>query len=60
MEGTAMTAFLGSVAEIVTQILSWIPDVTAVIIADPFLLFTVGFLAVGGAIGLIGRLLARN
>lgn len=60
MEGTAMTAFLTSVGEIVTQILSWIPDVTAVIIADPFLLFTVGFLAVGGAVGLIGRMLSRN
>lgn len=60
MEGTAMTAFLTSVGEIVTQILGWIPDVTAVIIADPFLLFTVGFLAVGGAVGLIGRMLSRN
>ena len=61
MEGaTVMTEFLSSVGAIVTQILTWIPDVTAVIVADPFLLFTVGFLAVGGAIGLIGRLLARN
>lgn len=61
MEGaTAMTEFLTSVAAIVTQILAWIPQVTGVIIDDPFLLFTVGFLAVGGAVGIIGRLLSRN
>lgn len=61
MEGaTAMTEFLSSVAAIVTQILTWIPEVTGVIVADPFLLFTVGFLAVGGAVGIIGRLLSRN
>ena len=61
MEGaTAMTEFLTSVAAIVTQILAWIPEVTGVIVDDPFLLFTVGFLAVGGAVGIIGRLLSRN
>lgn len=61
MEGAnAMTEFLTSVAAIVTQILAWIPEVTGVIVDDPFLLFTVGFLAVGGAVGIIGRLLSRN
>lgn len=56
----AMSAFLTSVGEIVTQILTWVPSVISVILASPFLLFTVGFLAVGGVIGIIGRLLSRN
>lgn len=55
-----MTAFLGDVASIVTQILTWVTSVTTTITSSPMLLFTVGFLALGGAIGIFGRLLSRN
>lgn len=55
-----MSAFLTNIGTIVTQIVSWIPTVVGVITDSPFLLFTVGFLAVGGVIGLIGRLLSRG
>lgn len=56
----AMAAFLSDIALIVTQILSWVSTVATTITSTPLLLFTVGFLAIGGAIGIFGRLLSRN
>lgn len=56
----AMSAFLTDVASIVTQILTWVSSVTTTIVGSPMLLFTVGFLALGGAIGIFGRLLSRR
>lgn len=56
----AMAAFLSDIALIVTQILSWVTTVATTITSTPLLLFTVGFLAIGGAIGIFGRLLSRN
>lgn len=56
----AMSAFLADVALIATQIFSWVGTVTTTITGSPMLLFTVGFLAVGGAIGIFGRLLSRR
>lgn len=56
----AMAAFLADVASIVTQILTWVGSVTTTITSSPMLLFTVGFLAIGGAVGIFGRLLSRN
>lgn len=55
-----MAAFLALVTQIVTEILSWTGSVIELVTTTPFLLFTVGFLALGGAIGIFGRLLSRN
>lgn len=55
-----MTTFLGLVSQVVTSILSWTTSVINLVTTTPFLLFTVGFLALGGAIGIFGRLLSRN
>lgn len=60
MEPDAMSAFLSDVTTIVTQIITWVTSVITLILGQPFLLFTVGFLALGGAIGILGRLLSRN
>lgn len=60
MEPSAMSAFLSDVTTIVTQIIAWVTSVITLILGQPFLLFTVGFLALGGAIGILGRLLSRN
>lgn len=60
MEGTTMTALLEQIALIVTQILSWVTDVADLIVSTPLLLLTVGFLMIGGAIGIFGRLLSKN
>lgn len=55
-----MAEFLTQVSLIVTEIFKWVGTVTTTIVDSPMLLFTVGFLAVGGAIGIFGRLLSRN
>ena len=55
-----MNAFLGLISLIVTEILKWVTSVINLVTTTPFLLFTVGFLALGGAIGLFGRLLSRS
>ncbi len=55
-----MAAFLSDIALIVTQILTWVTSVCTTITGQPILLFTVGFLAIGGAVGIFGRLLSRN
>lgn len=62
MEGevTAMQALLTSLATIVTQVFEWVGDVATTITGDPLLLLTTGFLVLGGAVGIFGRLLSRN
>lgn len=57
---SSMATFLGSISEIVTEIFTWVGTVCETIVAEPLLLFTVGFLAVGGAVGILGRLLSRG
>lgn len=55
-----MAAFLADLATIVTQIITWVGTVCTTITSQPILLFTTGFLAIGGAIGIFGRLLSKN
>ena len=59
-EVTAMQALLTSLATIVTQVFGWVGDVATTITGDPLLLLTTGFLVLGGAVGIFGRLLSRN
>ena len=48
---------LGSVASaVITQVVA----ICGVIVDQPLLLLTVGFLFIGGAIGIFGRLLSRG
>lgn len=54
---SSLVTDLGSFA---TAIWSQITTVASTITTTPILLFTVGFLFVGGAIGIFGRLLSRN
>lgn len=60
MEGTGMAALLADIALIVTQIMSWVATVAETIVSTPLLLLTVGFLMIGGAVGIFGRLLSRG
>lgn len=55
-----MTEFLSQLGEIATAVWTQVTQVTTTIVASPLLLFTVGFLFVGGAVGIFGRLLSRN
>lgn len=55
-----MTALLSSLAEVVTQMLTWVSSVASTIVSTPILLLTTGILVLGGAIGIFGRLLSKN
>jgi hypothetical protein len=55
-----MSTLLSSLGEVATSVLGEIPDVCAVIVAQPLLLLTVGFLFIGGVVGIFGRLLSRG
>lgn len=59
-EVTGMAALLKDLALIVTQVISWVGNVASTITSTPILLLTVGFLVLGGTIGIFGRLLSRN
>lgn len=55
-----MASLLSTLATIVTQILTWVGSVASTIVETPILLLTTGFLVLGGAIGIFGRLLSKN
>ena len=55
-----MATLLEDLSSVVTKVLAWVPEAVDVIVDNPFLLLTTGFLVLGGAIGIIGRLLSRN
>lgn len=60
METSTMSALLGELGEVVTKALGWTVEAVNTIVDNPFLLMTTGFLVLGGAIGILGRLLSRN
>lgn len=55
-----MADLLASLGTVVTQVFSWVGTVASTITTTPLLLLTTGFLVLGGAIGIFGRLLSRN
>lgn len=55
-----MSALLTELGLVVTAVFGWVETVAATIVATPLLLLTTGFLVLGGAIGIFGRLLSRN
>lgn len=59
-EVDVMADFLSSLTTIITQIVTWVGTVCTTIVSTPLLLFSVGFFALGGAIGIVGRMLSRN
>lgn len=60
MTPTPMESLLTLLAQIVTQIITWVTAVASTIVSTPILLLGVGFFVLGGAIGIFGRLLSRN
>lgn len=60
MEVSAMESLMTSLGAVVTAALGWVGSVATTIVNNPILLFTTGFLALGGAIGIFGRLLSKN
>lgn len=59
-ETNTMSALLSTLMEVVTQVMTIIGTICTTIVGQPLLLITVGFLLLGGAIGIFGRLLSRN
>lgn len=60
MTSNPMSALLADLALVVTQVFTWVGTVSSTIVGDPLLLLTTGFLVLGGAVGIFGRLLSRN
>ncbi len=60
MEVTPMEALLTNLGLVVTQVFTWVGTIASTIAGTPLLLLTTGFLVLGGAIGIFGRLLSRN
>lgn len=55
-----MATLLGSLGEVATEVLDFALQVANTIMGNPLLLLTVGFLFIGGVVGIFGRLLSRN
>jgi len=60
MEGNTMAALLTELGSVATEVLSIVGEVCTTIVGQPLLLMTTGILLLGGAIGIVGRLLSRN
>lgn len=54
-----LSGFLGNLGSIATQIFAWVGTVAETIVGHPLFYLTIGFLVVGGAIGIVSRLLRR-
>ena len=55
-----MAGLLSSLGEGATKVLTFVASVCSTITSEPLLLLTVGFLFIGGVIGIFGRLLSRG
>lgn len=61
METTnTMATLLADLGTVATEVLEFVASVCATIVDNPLLLLTVGFLFIGGVIGIFGRLLSRG
>lgn len=57
---TGMENLISQLSVVVTQVFTWVGTVASTIVGDPLLLLTTGFLVLGGAVGIFGRLLSRG
>lgn len=55
-----MSSILTDLGTVVSQVFDWVVTVATTVSTTPLLLLTTGFLVLGGAIGIFGRLLSRN
>lgn len=57
---TTMAELLADLSTVVTDVMGWVGQVATTITDTPILLLTTGFLVLGGAVGIFGRLLSKN
>lgn len=55
-----MAELISNLSTVVTAVFGWVGTVATTITTTPLLLLTTGFLVLGGAVGIFGRLLSRN
>ena len=60
LSSSPMSDLLAQLALVVTQVMTWIGTIASTIVSTPILLLTTGFLVLGGAVGIFGRLLSKN
>lgn len=57
---SAMSTLWSSVTESAGHVIDLVGDVASTIVGTPILLLTTGFLVVGGATAIFGRMLSKN
>lgn len=57
---TGLSQLLFDLGEVVESVVGWVGDVASTIVSTPILMLTTGFLVIGGAVGIFGRLLSKN
>lgn len=55
-----MSTLLTDLAAVATAVITQVGTICSTVVGQPLLLLTVGFLFIGGAIGIFGRLLSRG
>lgn len=55
-----MSSLIGDLSTVVTQVFTWVGTVASTVTTTPILLLTTGFLVLGGAVGIFGRLLSKS
>lgn len=60
MEEITMTSLLGDLGSVASSAITQVGTIASTITSTPLLLLTVGFLFLGGCIGIFGRLLSRG
>lgn len=57
---TSMGSLLGDLGTVGTKVITFVGTICETIVSEPLLLLTVGFLFIGGCVGIFGRLLSRS
>lgn len=60
MEEITMSTLITDLTSVATAVISQVSTIATTISGTPLLLLTVGFLFIGGCIGIFGRLLSRS
>lgn len=60
IETTAMGSLLADLGSVASGVITQVTSIASTIVGTPILLLTTGFLFLGGAIGIFGRLLSKN
>ncbi len=57
---STMSSLISDLGTVVTEVFEWVGTVASTVTTTPILLLTTGFLVLGGAVGIFGRLLSKN